>query len=239
MVEKLNALRSKGSFIIDKDIETQLSKDKKCLGLVVGKNEINNNSTVTLTSWDCSSKRQQVCLLDSSKYSTPQRPVKFPCISQSNRPKTKRDTTEQDSDLTPNYGESKPIIKCFTRQINKKINVTENEFYSIHIYARFYFHSIEKAPHSAKNTKSQDNKGHLNLQRLDTALDPAKEEERKIAKEEAFSSYNERFGKLDLQKSYMPLFELLWYSQLPCSDTRGITSVIKDELSFVKKCYWK
>ena len=35
------------------------------------------------------------------------------------------------------------------------------------------------------------------------------------------------------------MFDLLWYTQLPCSDVRGLTSNVKDELSFIKRCYWK
>ena len=35
------------------------------------------------------------------------------------------------------------------------------------------------------------------------------------------------------------MFELLWYSQLPCLDVKGITSEERDELSFIKRCYWK
>ena len=42
-----------------------------------------------------------------------------------------------------------------------------------------------------------------------------------------------------MEKSYEPMFELLWYSQMPCIDIKGITSEQKDELSFVKRCYWK
>ena len=65
------------------------------------------------------------------------------------------------------------------------------------------------------------------------------EEERKTQMKKAIDSYEERFGKLDLEKSYMPLFEVLWYSDVPCTDIKGITSGFKDELSFIKKCYWK
>ena len=32
------------------------------------------------------------------------------------------------------------------------------------------------------------------------------------------------FDKLDLDESYKSLFELLWYSQLPCFDVEGVTS---------------
>ena len=51
--------------------------------------------------------------------------------------------------------------------------------------------------------------------------------------------YNEDFGSLDMDKSYVALFELLWYSQMPCFDIKGLTSKAKDELSFLKKCFWK
>ena len=51
--------------------------------------------------------------------------------------------------------------------------------------------------------------------------------------------YDEEFGSIDMEKSYKSLFELLWYSQMPCFDVRGLTSRAKDELSFLKKCFWK
>ena len=42
-----------------------------------------------------------------------------------------------------------------------------------------------------------------------------------------------------MDKKYEAYFELLWYGQLPCTDVKGLTSGFKDELSFLKKCYWK
>jgi hypothetical protein len=78
-----------------------------------------------------------------------------------------------------------------------------------------------------------------NIQRLELALDPSKEEERQKQKEEAIHNYEESFGNMKLEKSYEPLFEMLWYSQLPCTDIKGVTSEVQDELSFIKKCYWK
>ena len=51
--------------------------------------------------------------------------------------------------------------------------------------------------------------------------------------------YHEKFGRLEFEKVYQPMFDLLWYTQLPCSDVRGWTSDVKDELSFIKRCYWK
>ena len=70
------------------------------------------------------------------------------------------------------------------------------------------------------------------------SLDPDKEEERQEQVKEAMQNYDDTFGELDMEKSYAPLFELLWYSQLPCMDVKGLTSRVKDELAFIKKCSW-
>ena len=79
----------------------------------------------------------------------------------------------------------------------------------------------------------------LNIQRLEILLDPSKEKERAIQKENAINDYYQKFGNLDSEKAYKAMFDLLWYTQLPCSDVRGYTSDVKDELSFIKRCYWK
>ena len=74
---------------------------------------------------------------------------------------------------------------------------------------------------------------------MDLILDPVKEAERKAQLEKSMKAYDEKFGALDMEKSYKPLFELLWFSQMPCVDVNGITSTEKDETSFIKRCYWK
>ena len=39
---------------------------------------------------------------------------------------------------------------------------------------------------------------------------------------------------------YEDLFEIMWYSQLPCFDVQGITSSSSaGESAMVKRCYWK
>ena len=38
---------------------------------------------------------------------------------------------------------------------------------------------------------------------------------------------------MDLEKSYPALFELLWYSQMPCFDVQGVTGDTKDEFGIV------
>ena len=79
----------------------------------------------------------------------------------------------------------------------------------------------------------------MNIQKLDTSLDPSKDDERKLLALQAVETYNRRFGNLDTEKSYFSFFELLWYSQMPCVDIKGLTSEFKDELSLIKKCFWR
>ena len=78
-----------------------------------------------------------------------------------------------------------------------------------------------------------------NIQNLDVSLDPTKAEERQRKTNESIQRYEKEFGSLDVEKSYMAMFELLWYSQMPCFDVKGLTSKAKDELSFLKRCFWK
>ena len=78
-----------------------------------------------------------------------------------------------------------------------------------------------------------------NIKKLEVSIDPTKDKERLIKMTEAVQDYEENFGSLDFEKSYSSLFELLWYGQLPCTDVKGITSEVKNEMSFIKRCYWK
>ena len=43
------------------------------------------------------------------------------------------------------------------------------------------------------------------------------------------SQSRETYQKIDLDKSYQALFEMLWYSQLPCFDVLDVTTTIKEE----------
>ena len=82
-IEKLNSMRSKGTFLIDDDIQTRTAISNDCLGLIIRKDEIKNNVTATLTSWDCGRKKPSICYIEPSRFTAPQKPVKFPCIPQS------------------------------------------------------------------------------------------------------------------------------------------------------------
>ena len=41
------------------------------------------------------------------------------------------------------------------------------------------------------------------------------------------------YKKIDLDKSYKPLMELLWYSQLPCFDVVNVTTKVNEEFGRV------
>ena len=70
-------------------------------------------------------------------------------------------------------------------------------------------------------------------------MDPTKTLERNKRTNESIQRYEKEFGSIDMEKSYKALFELFWYSQMPCFDVKDLTSKTKDELSFLKKCFWK
>ena len=77
------------------------------------------------------------------------------------------------------------------------------------------------------------------IERLDILLDPEKEETRKDMEENIKKEFYENFGNMSMTESYESLFQLLWYSQLPCFDVNQTTSTKMDEVSFIKKCSWK
>ena len=77
------------------------------------------------------------------------------------------------------------------------------------------------------------------IERLNLLLDPNKAEEREKKAKEARESYNENFGEMDLNTTYPSLFQLLWYSQLPCFDVKDVTSNWPDQMSIIKSCSWK
>ena len=79
----------------------------------------------------------------------------------------------------------------------------------------------------------------VGIQTLNMILDPSKSEVRAQKVKETKKKFYEDFGQLDIEKSYEKLFELLWYTRLPCFDVQGITSKQKDEMSVIKRCYWR
>ena len=74
-------------------------------------------------------------------------------------------------------------------------------------------------------------------------LDSAFVNSKKIIAEETAkksrTSYNQNFKSMNLQKSYKSLFEILWYSQLPCFDVEEVTSTSFGQYGMLKHCNWK
>ena len=76
------------------------------------------------------------------------------------------------------------------------------------------------------------------IKTLNTIFDPSKSLERKTKEELAKKQYHDYFGKLNVKKAYEKLFELFWYTKLPCFDVKGFSKQ-KDEMSVIKRCYWR
>ena len=88
----------------------------------------------------------------------------------------------------------------------------------------------EKVKRSIKNEKSS---------LLDEVFIPSKKSESKLKSIEAQKAFTKSFKDMDLQKSYESLFEILWYSQVPCFDVNSVTSETKGQFGMLKSCQWK
>ena len=77
------------------------------------------------------------------------------------------------------------------------------------------------------------------IEKLNKMLDPSRTEERKRNINMSMERYRKEFGSIDMTTSYQSYFDLMWYSQMPCFDVRGLTSDAIDEMSMVKRCLWK
>ena len=78
-----------------------------------------------------------------------------------------------------------------------------------------------------------------NVEKFEAALKPALMEARESKRNEDIETYNKVFKSLDLRIIYDSLFDLLWYSMMPCFDVKGLTSAFRDAMSIIKRCYWK
>ena len=79
----------------------------------------------------------------------------------------------------------------------------------------------------------------VGIEKLNKMLDPSRMDELEESKKLAMEKYRKEFRTIDMEKSYRKLFEIMWYSQMPCFDVQGVTSKAKDEMSMVKRCLWK
>ena len=78
------------------------------------------------------------------------------------------------------------------------------------------------------------------IKTLNLLLDPSKAPERERKAKEAKEKYHQHFDQMDVPKSYKNLFELFWYTKLPCFDVQDVTSKTEEETtSLIKRCSWK
>jgi hypothetical protein len=74
---------------------------------------------------------------------------------------------------------------------------------------------------------------------MELSFNPSMISERERMAQQAEVNVKDNFNSMDLEKSYDSLFEVLWYTQLPCFDVKGVTSKKKDEFGLLKACIWK
>ena len=100
----------------------------------------------------------------------------------------------------------------------------------------------DNAANGNGNSNTNDNSNQKlssSIEKLNLLLDPSKENERESKKNESKQDYKDRFGNMDLIQTYSSLFEILWYSQMPCFDVKNVTSDTADQMSIIKRCSWK
>ena len=74
---------------------------------------------------------------------------------------------------------------------------------------------------------------------LDMIFVPKKKKQLEQRTKQTRQAYKDNFKKMDLKKSYKSLFEILWYTQLPCFDVTNVTSNSAGQYGMIKKCTWK
>ena len=101
---------------------------------------------------------------------------------------------------------------------------------------------IEAQDRRKREDKEQmESKTPPGIVKLERMLSPQKANDRNKSMSEARKMHKDLFGGFDLENelAHSKLFEILWYTQLPCFDIRYITSKVKDDTALLKRCYWK
>ena len=99
--------------------------------------------------------------------------------------------------------------------------------------------TLPEFPCTQSSRKKRNTQENQSIEKLNLMLNPQMKNEREAKIEFARQEYDDNFGNLDLEKSYDNLFEILWYSQLPCFDVRNVTSDAPHQMSVIKNCAWK
>ena len=74
---------------------------------------------------------------------------------------------------------------------------------------------------------------------LEMIFHPSKKGEQGALLQKAKREYEENFKGMDMQSSYHSLFELLWYTQIPCFGTADNSTNAQHKTGMIKSCSWK
>ena len=95
------------------------------------------------------------------------------------------------------------------------------------------FRTVERCFRELK--KSRDIKNSV----IELSFNPSMKIERERNTRQAELDVKNNFRSMDLENSFDALFEVLWYTQLPCFDVEGITSDKTGDFGLLKACVWK
>jgi len=118
--------------------------------------------------------------------------------------------------------------ECYIIQFNATSNkFVGNEAMCTKRYAILCESYPEDEPQCDATTRKKRNSD--SLDKLENIFDPTKKREFDKQANSARKEYQESFSKLNMSAAYENMFELLWYTQLPCFDVNGLTSTYKDQ----------
>ena len=146
----------------------------------------------------------------------------------------------------PNVTELDPFanwcVKAWALPTFTKFNYTvvrcddpdEKSVYNLCFRAPMFCNSTSETP--APRKKRQGSAVSVSL---DSVFIPARRQELDQNAARSRASFLENFRRMNLEKSYKSLFEILWYTQLPCFDVQDVTSKLKGQFALLKSCFWK
>ena len=89
-------------------------------------------------------------------------------------------------------------------------------------------------PRKKKEDNSKEKVKELNA--VELAFDPALKPLAEMIKKQSLANTRQMFQNLNSTSARYNLFEILWYTQLPCFDVRDTTSIKDKQYSMLKSC---
>ena len=86
--------------------------------------------------------------------------------------------------------------------------------------------------------KKPENERPVERSTIELAFDPLLKPIADIIKKQSLAETRQMFQRLNNTVARQNLFEILWYTQLPCFDVRDTTSIKYQQYSMFKSCYW-